>query len=129
MCPNHQGSPRAQPQAGYNVIFLTRISARQPFVRQLPSLQSAAGLAELLETDSSQSAKLSEHVQQKIGPDWPLIEQVLRSQRLLTIHFSTVFEYLAYLEAIATDMEVHARSIHGLILKYVDLFLAKPCPG
>lgn len=99
------GEHRACMQAGYHVVFLTRQSARQPFVRQLPSLCSADVLAELLEASDSATIQLNDLAKQRIEPFWPLINDVLKNHRLLTIHFSTVFEYLAYLEAIAHDLQ------------------------
>eukprot|EP00892_Ulva_mutabilis_P007676 jgi/Ulvmu1/5280/UM022_0074.1 len=98
-------------QAGYDVVLLTRQSARQPFIRQLPSLRNADALGELLQPSESTGIRLCETVRQKILPSWPLIQDVLKNGRLLTVHFSTVFEYLAYLEAIARKLQEFGRNV------------------
>lgn len=44
--------------------------------------------------------------QSALKPVWELMQKCIAENRLVTIHFVNVFEYLAYLEAAAAVMKV-----------------------
>lgn len=49
---------------------------------------------------------MSDTAQSSLMPVWQLLQKSLAEKRLITIHFVTVFEYLAYLEAVAAMVKV-----------------------
>jgi hypothetical protein len=93
-------------QGGYHVIFLSRESSVQPFVRTIPPLKCADEMAQALLKTSDGNIRFCEDAQKKITPVWGLLQQAVIDKRLLTLHYVTVFEYLAYLEAVARALEV-----------------------
>jgi hypothetical protein len=98
-------------QAGYHVIFLSRSSSLQPFVRRLPSLREAAGMLDILSPTTDGSIDLSAAARDAISPMWDVAVDAIKGKKLHTIHFSTVFEYLAYLEVVAQAMRVPVQHI------------------
>jgi hypothetical protein len=92
------------------VIFLSRSGSVQPFANHLPTVRCAADLTALIRSgeDDSRSVGLTEGAQQALGALWPLYKQVHMEHRLLTVHFTTLFEYLKYLEVIARCLHVRS---------------------
>lgn len=93
-----------QCQAGYAVIFLTRTGSIQPFTQDLPLTETVPLLQALLNvqqsssTGSNSSSSLSYSLQEpaaaSVAGVLRKVEEVQRAQVLLTIPFTTIFEYL-----------------------------------
>lgn len=87
---------------GYAVIFLSRLGSLQPFVNHLPSLHDASGLFSVLsDTSDQRELRVADPCMAAMADVWPHAQAAQSSQRLLTVHFTSVFEYLRYLEVIS----------------------------
>lgn len=97
-------------QAGYAVVFLSRTGSLQPFLQRLPRLQTASDLASCLETGqpSSDPERLQPRYAKQVLEAATAASRV--DKQLLTIHFTTVFEYMKYLQVIASALRVRAPS-------------------
>ena len=111
-------------QAGYSVVFLSRKGSFQPFIHSsFPELVEAADLVNLCSlgartsgsaptcSDSASEVNaseltFSEEHKARITAGVVAAQAATLQHRLLTIHFSTVFEYLKYLEVIARALQV-----------------------
>ena len=93
-------------QAGYFVVHLARQTSLQPFVRCLPALSSADALSCTIQGSCEGGLHVTGSAQNALKPVWELMQKCIAEKRLVTIHFVTVFEYLAYLEAAAAVMKV-----------------------
>jgi hypothetical protein len=87
-------------QAGYAVIFLTRTGSIQPFTQDLPLtetvplLQSLISLSPGSSNASSSSYSLQEPAAERVAGILQKVQEVQHSHKLLTIPFTTIFEYL-----------------------------------
>jgi hypothetical protein len=77
----------------------------QPFARCLPPLASAQELTSIIE-GSADELHVTASAQSYLQPVWQLLQTSISEKRLITIHFGTVFEYLAYLETVAAALKV-----------------------
>lgn len=84
------------PQAGYAVIFLTRTGSIQPFTQDLPLTETVPLLQSMLgvQDSSSGSYSLQEPAAGRVAGILQKVEEVQQSQQLLTVPFTTIFEYL-----------------------------------
>lgn len=84
------------PQAGYAVIFLTRTGSIQPFTQDLPLTETVPLLQSMLgvRDSSSGSYSLQEPAAGRVAGILQKVEEVQQSQLLLTVPFTTIFEYL-----------------------------------
>ena len=127
-CTLRTVSPMASLQAGYAVIYLARKGCCQPFVNHLPPKESGSDFANFVPLRSdAQTASHDAHAgATTLCPEHvvALAHQVLSDHRLLTVHFTTVFEYLAYLEVIAIALKVCCT-----ILRYLTILLVIPAPS
>jgi phosphopantothenate---cysteine ligase (ATP) len=117
-------------QAGYAVIFLSRLGSLQPFANQLPQVRCAADLNVLVDDDGDRSLppQLSAAACSVVRSIWPLYSKVQSEERLLTVHFTTLFEYLRFLEVTARCLHVcfspsASRDISGFIIQEADTLL------
>jgi hypothetical protein len=96
------------------VVFLSRSGSVQPFANHLPTVRCAADLTALIRSgeDESLPVELTVAAQQALRVVWPLYRQVHMEHRLLTVHFTTLFEYLKYLEVIARCVHVRPLLLH-----------------
>jgi phosphopantothenate-cysteine ligase len=84
-------------QAGYAVIFLTRTGSIQPFTQDLPLTETVPLLQSLISLDgssSSSSYSLQEPAAERVAGILHKVQEVQQSHKLLTIPFTTIFEYL-----------------------------------
>lgn len=81
-------------QAGYAVIFLTRTGSIQPFTQDLPLKETVPLLQSLLTLQQPGSYTLQEPAAGRVAGILQKVEEVQRSQLLLTVPFTTIFEYL-----------------------------------
>jgi hypothetical protein len=83
-------------QAGYAVIFLTRTGSIQPFTQDLPLTETVPLLQSMLavQDSSSGSYSLQEPAAGRVAGILQKVEEVQQSQLLLTVPFTTIFEYL-----------------------------------
>ncbi len=81
-------------QAGYAVIFLTRTGSIQPFTQDLPLTETVPLLQSLLTTQQPGSYTLQEPAAGRVAGILQKVEEVQQSQLLLTVPFTTIFEYL-----------------------------------
>jgi hypothetical protein len=87
-------------QAGYAVVFLTRTGSIQPFTQDLPLtetvplLQSVISLNSSSGGGSSSSYSLQEPAAERVAGILQKVQEVQQSHKLLTIPFTTIFEYL-----------------------------------
>jgi hypothetical protein len=88
-------------QAGYAVVFLTRTGSIQPFTQDLPLTETVPLLQSLLTSQGSSADEGSQHsysLQEpaagRVAGVLQKVEEVQRSQLLLTVPFTTIFEYL-----------------------------------
>eukprot|EP00803_Ostreobium_quekettii_P002885 evm.model.scf_1032EXC.4 EVM.evm.TU.scf_1032EXC.4 scf_1032EXC:37689-40924(+) len=84
--------------AGYAVVFLTRAGSAQPFSSGMEPAEALPGLLELA-ADGSVQVRPSR--QPDLGPLLAKSEAARRAGALLTLPFTTLFDYLTYLKAIA----------------------------
>jgi hypothetical protein len=104
-------------QVGYAVVFLSRKGSCQPFINHLPPKSEGADFVNFVpvrqaaQPDSGSQASLSLCSSEVVAQ----AHAAIRESRLLTVHFTTVFEYLKYLEVIAQSMQVSAApsSVHA----------------
>lgn len=95
-------------QAGYAVVFFSREGTLQPFINHLPKLREGADIVPYLPQPSSSGA--APHAGALCSPEvQEQAQRALAQKRLLTVHFTTVFEYICYLEAIAALCQVRAQ--------------------
>ncbi|WIA37406.1 hypothetical protein OEZ86_014331 [Tetradesmus obliquus] len=91
-------------KAGYAVIFLTRTGSIQPFTQDLPLTETVPLLQSLLSLNSSSSSSSSYSLQEpaagRVAAILQKVQEVQHSHKLLTLPFTTIFEYLQYLRAI-----------------------------
>lgn len=81
-------------QAGYAVIFLTRTGSIQPFTQDLPLTETVPLLQSLLTLQQPGSYTLQEPAAGRVAGILQKVEEVQQSQLLLTVPFTTIFEYL-----------------------------------
>jgi hypothetical protein len=84
-------------QAGYAVIFLTRTGSIQPFTQDLPLTETVPLLQSLIGLDgssSSSSYSLQEPAAGRVASILQKVQEVQQSHKLLTLPFTTIFEYL-----------------------------------
>jgi hypothetical protein len=88
-------------QAGYAVVFLTRTGSIQPFTQDLPLTETVPLLQSLLtsqgsctDAGSQRSYSLQEPAAGRVAGVLQKVEEVQQSQQLLTVPFTTIFEYL-----------------------------------
>jgi hypothetical protein len=100
-------------QAGYAVIFLSRKGSMQPLINHLPPVNEGADIAAYVASkDANSSSNAKSSIECFLPPDIErLAEMAIESDppRLLTVHFTTVFEYICYLEAIAKCCKVRSK--------------------
>jgi hypothetical protein len=84
----------------------------QPFINHMPPLNQAADIASYCPALTKPSQKFPEESQNvptdKICPSGiqSTVRWALSNKLLLTVHFTTVFEYICYLETIARCCKV-----------------------
>eukprot|EP00775_Hariotina_reticulata_P013340 gene13340-13468_t len=105
-------------QAGYAVIFLTRTGSIQPFTQDLPVTEMMPLLQSLVAVEggsgsndgiastgeavhSKASYRLQEPAAGRVAGILHKVAEVQRAQLLLSIPFTTIFEYLQHLKTIA----------------------------
>ncbi|KAK9834914.1 hypothetical protein WJX81_008277 [Elliptochloris bilobata] len=90
-------------QAGYAVIFLNRKHSIQPFTKGLPSGQILDCLTQVLEPSAAGNGapEGSEQADRLVRACVATAHEVAARGVLLRVAFETLFEYLAYLRAIA----------------------------
>jgi hypothetical protein len=95
-------------QAGYAVIFLSRLGSLQPFANQLPQVRCAADLKLLVDDDGcrSPSPRLTDAARSVVRSMWPLYSKAQSEKRLMTVQFTTLFEYLRFLEVTSCCLHV-----------------------
>eukprot|EP00878_Enallax_costatus_P014438 GHUV01015099.1.p1 GENE.GHUV01015099.1~~GHUV01015099.1.p1 ORF type:complete len:193 (+),score=34.46 GHUV01015099.1:752-1330(+) len=90
-------------KAGYAVVFLTRTGSIQPFTQDLPLTETVPLLQSLLALngtttsssgDASVSYSLQEPVAARVAGILSKVREVQERNLLLTIPFTTIFEYL-----------------------------------
>jgi hypothetical protein len=89
-------------QAGYAVVFLTRTGSIQPFTQDLPLTETVPLLQSMLSVQHSSSSAsgargsyaLQEPAAGRVAGILQKVEEVHQSQLLLTVPFTTIFEYL-----------------------------------
>lgn len=89
-------------QADYAVVFLTRTGSIQPFTQDLPLTETVPLLQSMLSVQLSSSAAssaqgsytLQEPAAGRVAGVLQKVEEVQQSQLLLTVPFTTIFEYL-----------------------------------
>lgn len=92
-------------QAGYAVVFLTRTGSIQPFTQDLPLTETVPLLQSLLSFNSSSSSSsdpqapsaaysLQEPTAARVAGILQKVKEVQEQNLLLTIPFTTIFEYL-----------------------------------
>lgn len=69
-------------------------------------MSSAHALSSIVEGTSEAGLHVTSTAQSNLKPVWQLLQKCIAEKRLVTIHFVTVFEYLAYLEAVAAVLKV-----------------------
>ena len=95
-------------QEGYSVVFLSRKGSLQPFVNRLPELTQAADLDSLFAAPASaaQGVAVSGDCADVVAGAVAEAREATEQDRLVTVHFATVFEYIKYLEVVATSLQV-----------------------
>lgn len=96
-------------------MHLARQTSLQPFVRCLPALSSADALASVVKEGAEGGLHVAGAAQSSLKPVWELLQQCIAEKRLVTIHFVTVFEYLAYLEAAAAVLTVRPAAPRSIL--------------
>jgi hypothetical protein len=99
-------------QAGYCVVHLSRKTSLQPFVRCLPAMTSAHALFAMVQESPEEGLRVTSTARNSLKPVWQLLKKSIEEKMLMTIHFATVFEYLAYLEAVAAALKVQLPLLH-----------------
>jgi hypothetical protein len=104
-------SAEAFLDAGYAVIFLSRAGSAQPFVVDFQESLGVSSLADVfkLETDGSVCVAVDSHAE--LAQAAHRATQVVQEGTFLQIQFTTLFEYLKYLEAISTALAPLGSSI------------------
>jgi len=97
--------------AGYAVIFLSRAGSAQPFVVNFQESLGVTSLADVfkLEADGSVCVAVDSHTELAQGARRAI--HVVHEGTFLQIQFTTLFEYLTYLEALSTALAPLGRSI------------------
>jgi DNA / pantothenate metabolism flavoprotein len=97
--------------AGYAVIFLSRAGSAQPFVVDFQESLGVSSLADVfkLETDGSVCVAVDSHAE--LAQAARRATQVVQEGTFLQIQFTTLFEYLKYLEAISMALAPLGSSI------------------
>ena len=114
-------------QAGYAVIFLSRSGSVQPYVNHLPSMATGDDFAHFV-SDPARSAAGA--LAPNLGCTMDLIQQAhaaISSRRLLTVHFTTIFEYLCYLEVIARGLKVRVGAAAQHAIEFLHLYTVYVC--
>lgn len=114
-CP-HATPGRILLQAGYAVVFLTRTGSIQPFTQDLPLTESVPLLQSLIDLGGSKSSSSAEGIScslrapaaERVAAILRKVQDVQQSHLLLTIPFTTIFEYLQVRAAIAGVVQLAA---------------------
>jgi hypothetical protein len=90
--------------AGYAVIFLSRAGSAQPFVVDFQESLGVTSLVDIfkLEADGSVCVAVDSHTE--LAQAARRATQVVQEGTFLQIQFTTLFEYVAYLEALSTAL-------------------------
>lgn len=92
-------------EAGYAVVFLTRSGSQQPFSDVIDPERILTVVAQLLdETDGTVRLQRDNPKHQRVVEVVGAVRAVQQQRQLLTINFTTVFEYLVFLRAIALQL-------------------------
>jgi len=93
-------------ESGYAVIFLTRKEALRPFTVTFGQSSLLSVVSDSLELDSEGSLKVQDNSSgASLKEAVEKIHEVQREGMLLTVEYTTVFEYLKYLHTIAMRLE------------------------
>ncbi|CAD7694687.1 unnamed protein product [Ostreobium quekettii] len=107
--------------AGYAVVFLTRAGSAQPFSSGMEPAEALPGLLELA-ADGSVQVRPSR--QPDLGPLLAKSEAARRAGALLTLPFTTLFDYLTYLKAIADAVAPYGPQamydVHAVVANVLD---------
>jgi hypothetical protein len=88
-------------QAGYAVIFLSRHGSAQPFVSDFQEELGAQTLTDLFELGTDGGLRVHAAQQSQMAAAVARVQAVLQEGRYLHLPYTTLFEYLKYLHAIA----------------------------
>lgn len=69
-------------------------------------MNSPGELADVVEKSSEGQLQVTDTAQRHLNPAWGLLQSSVAEKKLITINFVTLFEYLAYLEAVAAVLKV-----------------------
>eukprot|EP00879_Flechtneria_rotunda_P006545 GHRR01006878.1.p1 GENE.GHRR01006878.1~~GHRR01006878.1.p1 ORF type:complete len:343 (+),score=107.04 GHRR01006878.1:585-1613(+) len=107
--------------AGYAVLFLTRTGSIQPFTQDLPLTETVPLLQSLIRFtgDSSSNSqsfsqlqyRLHEPAAARVAGILQKVQEVQQSQLLLTVPFTTIFEYLQYLRFIGQTAQPYGYQV------------------
>jgi len=132
-------------QAGYAVIFLTRTGSIQPFTQDLPLTDMMPLLQSLVAVDGGHgssdehgsndeaihrkaSYRLQEPAAGRVAGILQKVDEVQRAQLLLSIPFTTIFEYLQVLmEGWSCSAGIIYASQHGHLLKCCRKLWCRTC--
>ncbi|KAL4420389.1 hypothetical protein ABPG75_010045 [Micractinium tetrahymenae] len=98
-------------QAGYAVVFLSRHGSAQPFVSEFQEELGAQTLTDLFELGADGSLHVHGAQQQQIAAAVARVQAVLAEGRYLHLPYTTLFEYLAYLRALAAALAPRGPSV------------------
>lgn len=99
-------------EAGYAVIFLTRSGSIQPFTKGLPSQELYQLLQNILVLDEEKQAPVIQpEYTERVTNMLRVLRNVQQQGSLLTITFTTIFEYLQYLKAIANQLHPYSSEV------------------
>ncbi len=97
--------------AGYAVIFLCRAGSAQPFVVDFQESLGVSSLADVfkLENDGSVCVAVDSHTE--LAQAARKAKEVVQKGTFLQIQYTTLFEYLKYLETISTALAPYGSTI------------------
>ncbi|KAL4854319.1 Phosphopantothenate--cysteine ligase 1 [Chlorella vulgaris] len=98
-------------QAGYAVIFLSRHGSAQPFVSEFQEQLGAETLTDTFELGGDGSVHVRGKVQAQMAAAVARVQGVLGQGRYLQLPYTTLFEYLKYLQAVALALAPHGPSV------------------
>lgn len=97
--PVVNGSTRSsvplQAQAGYRVVFLTRSGSQQPYDDVAGEENVAFAIARIFDAATGTLALREGPTRARVAQTVAAVQAVQQRQGLLTLYFTTVFEYVA----------------------------------
>lgn len=114
-------------KAGYAVVFLNRKNSVQPFTQDLPGGDPAHTVPAILALDGQGRLSVRPEAAQQLTGVLQAVQAASASHALLSISFSTLFEYLRYLEVIASLLEPYGPQVLLYLAAAVsDFFMPWP---